>query len=409
MKLIINGHEIELAPNVNISRTLQVNDIGSPNTRQASYTNTFNIPRTANNVKAFLMLGVIGNNSNIPYQKNEAYLYDDSGFCLVYKGWAVISETAKDFKCNIYDGIIDFYKAIENKTLADLDLSAITHDKTPAEVVGSQNLSKPYVYVLADYNGKAKTGTYISSDYLVPSVKVPYLWSKIEAFTGYNLNGSFKTNPEFTDLLLTYPKGVPPTLSNDVYASTTLEPSAIEVDFINRTIYPKLQIYQTIDSAILQLDPINNNNLIAQKTTKFKVSFTINPELSIPNTGSGSFDTLYFLASFNGNTVECNGATQTISTFISVNQGDVINFPFEVDFQTDYGTLAIADPFISCQIQELSNAVLFEEEFKGMSIKQFVSEILWRFNLTMFKDPFQNSYTLNCLLYTSDAADDREV
>jgi hypothetical protein len=397
MRLIINGNQIELDPSVTIARTLQVNDIGSPETRQASYTNTFNIPRTSNNVKTFKMLGIIGNNSNIPYQKNEAYLYDDTGFCLVYKGWAVINETSKDFKCNVYDGIIDFYKAIENKTLADLNLTALAHEKTPAEVVSTQNLSKPYVYVLADYNGKVKTGSHINSDYLVPSVKVPWLWEKIEAFTGYQLNGSFKTNPDFTNLLLSYPKAVPPIVGPTIYNSTTIEPDAFEVDFVNRTFYPNLHIFQTINTAILQADPIDNRNLIAQKTTKLKVTFSINPLIFADYEGPGEIETIFFIATFNGNTYECNGDTQTISTFISVTQGGIINFPFVVDFPLDYGTISFTDPFISCQIQELTNAVLFEEEFSGMSIKQFVSEILWRFNLTMFKDPFLNSYTLKYL------------
>jgi hypothetical protein len=397
MRLIINGQQIELDPSVTIARTLQVNDIGSPETRQASYTNTFNIPRTSNNVKTFKMLGIIGNNSNIPYQKNEAYLYDETGFCLVYKGWAVINETSNTFKCNIFDGVIDFYKAIENKTLADLNLTALAHEKTPTEVISTQDLSKPYVYVLADYNGKVKTGSHINSDYLVPSVKVPWLWEKIEAFTGYQLNGSFKTNPDFTNLLLSYPKAVPPIVGPTIYNSTTIEPDAFEVDFVNRTFYPNLHIFQTINTAILQADPIDNRSLIAQKTTKLKVTFSINPLISADYEGPGEIETIFFIATFNGNTYECNGDTQTISTFISVTQGGIINFPFVVDFPLDYGTISFTDPFISCQIQEVTNAVLFEEEFAGMSIKQFVSEILWRFNLTIFKDPFLNSYTLKYL------------
>lgn len=37
MRLIINGFDIELPPNVTIARTIQANDIGSPNTRQTSF------------------------------------------------------------------------------------------------------------------------------------------------------------------------------------------------------------------------------------------------------------------------------------------------------------------------------------------------------------------------------------
>jgi hypothetical protein len=394
MRLIINGQDIELAPNVMIARTLQVNDIGSPQTRQASYTNTFNIPRTASNTKVFDMLGIIGNNSNIPYQKNEAYLYDESGFCLVYKGWAVISETAKDFKCNIYDGIIDFYKSIDNKTLADLDLSALAHDKTVAEVKSTQNLSKPYVYILADYNGKAIYDSKINTDFLVPSVKVPFLWEKIEQFTGYQLNGSFKTNPDFINLFLTYPKGVPPTLGADIYTNTSIDRDVITADYSNRIVFPLLQLYSFINSAKLDVTT-DSKSIIALVPIQIKVTFVINPNFTAFQ-GGVEYNPI---ASFNGSTFVCDGTSRTISFLYTLGQNETLSFPFEfllTPDQTEFN-VSVPDFFTSASIQELTNAVLFEEEFAGMSIKQFVSEIFWRFNLTMFKNPYENSYTLKYL------------
>jgi hypothetical protein len=340
------------------------------------------------------MLGIIGNDSNIPYQKNEAYLYDDSGFCLVYKGWAIISETAKDFKCNLFDGIIDFYKAIENKTLADLELIALAHDKTVAEVKSTQNLSKPYVYILADYNGKAIFDSKINTDYLVPSVKVPFLWEKIESFTGYQLNGSFKTNPDFINLFLTYPKGVPPTLGADIYTNTSIDRDVITADYSNRIVFPFLQLYSFINSAKLDVTP-DSKSIIALVPIQIKVTFVINPNFTAFQGGVEYNPT----ASFNGSTFVCDGTSRTISFLYTLGQNETLSFPFEfllTPDQTEFN-VSVPDFFTSASIQELTNAVLFEEEFAGMSIKQFVSEILWRFNLTMFKNPYENSYTLKYL------------
>ena len=380
MRLIINGQDIELAPNVPIARTLQVNDIGSPETCQASYTNTFNIPRTSKNTKTFNMLGIIGNNSNIPYQKNEAYLYDDSGFCLVYKGWAIISETAKDFKCNIYDGIIDFYKSIDNKTLADLDLSALAHDKTVAEVKSTQNLSKPYVYILADYNGKAIFDSKINSDYLVPSVKVPFLWQKIEQFTGYQLNGSFKTNPDFINLFLTYPKGVPPTLGATILTDT----SVLNLTETPYLIYPLISDPSVYDNTKIQL--LNSGKTIQALTN---ITFKVTIALSLTTLGTYAPP----VGSFLDQTVEDVGSGVYTQIF-KLSAGQSIDFPLVLNYPINDPTYPITVLFTSINIQELTNAVLFEEEFAGMTIKQFVSEILWRFNLTMFKNPYENSYTL---------------
>jgi len=222
MRLVINGYDIELRPDVRIAKTLQVNEIGSVNTRQTNYTNTFSIPRTANNIKAFDMLGIVGNDSNIPYRKNDCDLYSDSGESIVKRGWAIITSTDKDFKCNVYDGIIDFYKAIENLSLADLDLSELAHDKTVYTVRDSQDLSKPYVYIFADYNGKAIHSSKINIDYLVPSVKVSWLLQKIQSTLGITINGSFKTNPDFTNLYITYPKASPPVVVASILTSNDI-------------------------------------------------------------------------------------------------------------------------------------------------------------------------------------------
>ena len=155
MRLIINGYNIELDDSSKISRTLQVNDIADLENRQSNYSATFKIPRTANNVRAFNRLGINGNNSNTPYQRNNAYLYADNEECIVYNGWAVIKETSEYYSANIIDGNIDLYKAIENTTLSDLDLSDVNHFKTLDNVVNSFDGSNTYKYILADYNGKA--------------------------------------------------------------------------------------------------------------------------------------------------------------------------------------------------------------------------------------------------------------
>ena len=426
MRLIINGKDIELSEKATIARTIQVNDIASPNTRQASYTSTFSIPRTSNNTKALGMLGIIGNVSNIPYAKNEAYLFDDSGFCLVYKGWAVISDTGKDFKCNIYDGIIDFYKAIDNKTLSDLDLTSLQHDKNPLNVVDSYtNSTLPYKYILADYNGSATTGslgTSINTDYLVPSVKVSWLWEKIEEFTGYSLNGSFKSTAEFADLYMTYPKAPPPQIStNNAFfakssgsgvATGTLRPIPNEVSAYDNTSYPALDLYQTLDTTILSrylpdgsLAP--DNSLVAKKTTKLKVTFTITWNIfqTVLDSLGNTIYADWVQITFNNNTFFSKGTSKTVTAFYSVNEGDLISFPMVFNNLYDDGVNLnpldlnpiYSSGYLELSIKEVLNGTFFENEFKGMSIKQFVSEILWRFNLTMFKDAFSNSYTLKYL------------
>lgn len=396
MRLVINGYDIELRPDVTIAKTLQVNEIGSVNTRQTNYTNTFSIPRTANNIKAFDMLGIVGNDSNIPYRKNDCDLYSDSGESIVKRGWAIITSTDKDFKCNVYDGIIDFYKTIENLSLADLNLSELAHDKSVQSVTDSQDLSKPYVYIFADYNGKAIHSNKINIDYLVPSVKVSWLLEKIQSTLGITINGSFKTNPDFTNLYITYPKASPPVVGASVLTSNDISNYVTNVtnDYAGRYVPVKFNSFQTLITSKITLSG-DQVTLIAVQNIKIKVTFTLNPYIQINRSNGSSY---FAYARFLGESFICDGTTRTVSQYISLTAGQSFKFELEVVFNNyDDNPTNVNDFFLTTDFKELTNAVLFEEEFGGMQIKQFLSEILWMYNLTIFKDKTDNSYTFKYL------------
>jgi hypothetical protein len=204
MILYIAGRKIELSEKTKVAQTKQANDLISLNTRQTNYTNRFKIPLTSSNKKAMAFLGIVGSTSQLPYQRNEAYLYSESGECFIYNGFAVIKSTnQKEYDVNIYDGNIDIYKSIENKNLSFLDLSEITHQKNLTNVLDSFTSNLNYKYIIADYNGKALYDTTkINIDYLVPSVKVKYLWDKIFSEFGYTYSGSVFKYSASLDILI---------------------------------------------------------------------------------------------------------------------------------------------------------------------------------------------------------------
>lgn len=214
--LYINGTQADLSPGQVIAQTRQVNDLNSLGNRQAGYTNKFSLPKTARNIKLLDYLTLPGNSSNVPYQKNVCSLYGESGECFVYNGWAVITDGGDSYDCVVYDGIIDLYKAIENRTLADLDLGELNHDKNHLTVAASwTDETLPYRYIIADYNGQPGyrtqgTGYRLDMDYLVPCANVAWLWQKI--FDKYNNHtqptGTLFSAPDFTNLWMTFPKGI---------------------------------------------------------------------------------------------------------------------------------------------------------------------------------------------------------
>jgi hypothetical protein len=69
-------------------------------------------------------------------------------------------------------------------------------------------------FSLRRFNGQATytstsggtSATTINVDYLVPSVKVSYLWDNLFSTYGFTYSGSIFSSPDFTNLYLTYPK-----------------------------------------------------------------------------------------------------------------------------------------------------------------------------------------------------------
>jgi hypothetical protein len=386
MRLIINGFDIELEPDEKIARTLQVNDILSLNNRQANYTNSFSIRRTDKNKEAFEMLGVVGITNYLPYQKNEVYLYTDDGECIVYKGWAVIQSTDKDYKINIYDGNIDLYKAIENKSLGDLDLSEIDHSKTLTTVVNTFTANLPYKYIVADFNGKMVYNTNrINIDYLVPSAKVSYLWNKIFETYGFTYEGSVFNTVNFTNLWLSYPKfsapqGTPVSILN--YTTTTVTDEAPpQVNYVvteSGTYDFQLLDYSTgyVTASLWDQNGFTGISYIADNRILINGNLVLGPVVDL---AIGDVITSDYL----------------INETLEV--GQFVLLTFVGDFQYQFSL-----SFYQGQI------VSFTNELKDFNIKDFITEILNRFALTPFKDKYTNHYkflTLQELLQDNSVVD----
>ena len=395
MKLIINNRTIELKPEQKISRTLQVNDILSLSNRQSNYTNTFTIEKTDVNKQTFDFLGEVGSPSVLPYLKNECYLYTDDGECLVYKGWAVIQSTDKDYKINIYDGNIDLYKAIENKTLGDLDLSEIDHNKLLSTVLDSWTAGLPYKYIIADFNGlSVYDTTIINLDYLVPSVKISYLWDKIFSTYGFTYEGIVFDTVNFTNLWMTYPK----------FSDSTQVPVTIFEGSTPSEVYPNFAFTNIV---------IDNIQDVDSQVFIIETAGTYDLNLSY---GFLSYNTYDWTGMLSGGgilyaTIFVNGI-QVPNGQINLQVGDVIACGFPDPFlnngeevQYNYtGTYKF-----DLIIKEFEGVpISFTNELKDFSVKDFISEILNRFGLTPYKDKYTNHYkflTLQELLQNNTVVD----
>lgn len=216
VELIVNDKKIELPRNTSIKYTKQISDIFDLSQISCSYTNSFEFEKTPSNSQAMQQLGISGDQSLIPYQRNNAQLKSD-GFDLISKGWFNVINTEDNYKGSIIDGMIDFFKAIENKTMGnDLDLRNFEHAKTLESVIDSFT-NQYYNYIVADYGGKVLFENGINIDYLAPCFSVRKLWELI--FSTYGFNCDY-TNLSYLDgLYITYPKD----LSSDVITTEVVD------------------------------------------------------------------------------------------------------------------------------------------------------------------------------------------
>lgn len=356
LKILVNNQSLELAQET-IKYTKQCNDISDLSSRETNYTDSFSIPKTPNNIQIFEGLGLNNDVSQIPYSKNTAQILDN-GMPLVKEGWLDVKETTNEFKINIYDGLIDLFKAIENKTFGDdIDLSEINHEKNLTTIVNSFT-NEDYRYILNDFGGKTHTdlGTKINIDYLVPSVRVKYLWNKIFSTFGFNYLGEVFNTQDFEQLWLTYPKGIPTDLLTTLYAEF--------LDWDGN-------IFNNIN--IIQGTNFNNTSYIVPSTGTYNISFNGLVNYDLPNLSTQN-DGIYLTV---------NGVFFAYSLFntninINLNVGDEITLNKNIPFNS-YNF--IEGFFI---VNKYENPISFTEELKQLRITDFFKEIVNRFALTIF-------------------------
>jgi len=375
--LIVNGQEVELIKD-SIKITKQVNDIAELSSRQTDFTDSFSLKKTPKNTRILQQLGQVGDISKIPYSKVPSKLLDN-GMPLINDGWFNVKETEKEYKVNIYDGLIDLFKAIENKNFGDyVDLSEINHNKDLPTIIASFT-NEDYRYIINDYGGKTHlaTGNKINIDYLVPSVRVKYLWNKIFSTFGFNYLGDIFTTSDFDGLWLTYPKGI----SEDSITNTVLY---AEIDGWNGFEYTITNIISGVLNEIVYVVPENGN---------YKVNL-----LGSGNISFVDWSSIYFLGTFpllfqgylNGTPISTG---ENIMTLFA---GDEIYIDFftdpqyyGVDQKSNASGLSVDSQYM--KFEKYDSIISFTEELKQLQITDFFKDILWRFGLTIFQD-IDNNY-----------------
>ncbi len=392
-----------------IKQTKQTNDIAKLETRQTDYTNEFELPKTPNNVRAMKNLSLVGNISKIPYRKNTAMLFSSTGESLIRDGWAVVRETTDVYKVFIYDGNLEIFKAIENALLSDLDLSELDHFKDLQTVVSSWT-NDEYRYILADYNGLAtyrngQNQIVANIDYLVPSVRVRYLWDKVFDAYGFTYSGSIFSTDAFQNLWMTYPKGIN-TGDNDVTVFDSDETGLYEQLFLNsgflffKAAY--LVTFQSWSGAPILMEQDRYPTVVETGLYRITVSGTVN-KFYPP-----SHPVSRLIIGKNAVGIEPNDVAPygPDGIFENIQDGEPFEFTFTINLLAleslcfvvksqidDWYRLDTDTSTVNVEIVQLNpNNPDFGEAFIDFSISDFFKEVIHHFGLSLFKRKYQNHY-----------------
>ena len=399
VEVIINGSSIDLISK-GVKYIKQANDLSDLSTVNTSFTYSLKADKTPKNTRLFKQLGMIGDTSNFPYLKNTAQLIED-GTVLIEKGIPNIKNTNEGYDLFIQDGIINFFKEIENKTLGiDLDLSEVNHDKNFANVVGSWNNNLPYRYLIADYNGKTEDETGIDLSYQVPSLSMRYLWDKVLEYSGYTYSGDFS----FLDSKwLTYPK--PPEIE-ETNLIEHLEIRSKSYYSINPTNeYKQWNTPTTLNGVTL----INGWKILINTTGIYTITYSGNGGV-LYNEERAEEEPIGLELYIDGvkRSYSSSTAVPKVST-IEILAGQLIELRVpDIDLSANrlvYADIAFLDLSITSSSRETVN---FTEVLGDFKIKDFVKEVIIRGALTPYTDVISKHISFDSLkerLNVSDSED----
>jgi hypothetical protein len=416
VEIYVAGRSLDLYPGTSIKYSFQNSDFFDVANVKATHTNSYDIPKTPKNTQILEGLGLVGDTSTVPYTQtpvNVKYF----GFDITPKGWLDVKETAENYKINIIDGMIDFFKDVEKKKIGvDLNLSALDHSKNVQTVVDS--FTNPnYRYIIGDYAGKVyTTGSVINSDYLIPSVRVPYLFNTIFNTFGYTYSGNIFNDPDFKDLWLTYTKDIP---NADSEALTPFAEATYNAFTDTRGFTPIGTLFfrdpfSWSTSSALQGSFLGSRYVVPE-AGNYKIDLTLRGKglglirrestpggLATSGPSSIPYNDYYRVKVYR-NSVEVGEALSDLDTarvssiYVAAQPGDVIDFKFCLVTTRAYSLLQFINRESSIDISKTTlGAVDFEEALKDLTVKDFFKEICIRYALI----PAYHSRTKNIEFYT---------
>ena len=210
MKLYIDDVLCDIDDDEPIPVNKQVNDIAEMQDRQSDYTAQFSIRKTRLMKDLFELSGEVGINTDFPYETHYAKLIND-GIEIITNG-RVLLDKGNDqyYKVAIYSGNADFFKTIDGLNIDQLDLTALDHVWSVANMVATHAADLGYVYPLIEPSNDGgiapltDTGDTVEmyGGWIRAFVKLKYVFDKIISEAGYTSEGNILTDELFLKMFM---------------------------------------------------------------------------------------------------------------------------------------------------------------------------------------------------------------
>jgi hypothetical protein len=321
-KIYINSELIDITDDVSIPLTYAIADVREPEKRNTTFSKTVVIPGSQLNNKLFGQIWNVNSSVNSSGTTNFNPSFNPNlkaNAIITYKDVVQFTGIVQLLNVNLLDEyeinyevaflgeLGNIFQAIENKTLAQVDLSAYNHLYTAQNQKNSWDnsiikngasypftLGEGYVYPLIDYG--YNNGVDWNVKHLFPAVYVKTIIDKIIGDSGFQYSSDFFNTDLFKRLVIPYSGGSALKLTDTQIENRTFRATSSGVTSINLyspNTTTTIQIGD--DSTVPNFDGGNNYNSTTSKFTVSKTgtyTFRLKPKVSLTHFPSASTTSL---------------------------------------------------------------------------------------------------------------------
>jgi len=203
-ELWINDKLCDLEKKEVIAMSYGVNRLTDIESRQGYYSNTFKLPKTANNLDVFGIPTELNSTDTTRWERLECVIITD-GIYQVF-GFAQLQSVQDSISVVVKGGNTDWIDLLSGKFVDDLDLSDLDHIQNLANVEANRfnDYTSHYVYPDIDYGMIKNLNGSISHFMLFPSVFVKTLIDRTFSAIGLTLTNPLDTVALYQQMVLPF-------------------------------------------------------------------------------------------------------------------------------------------------------------------------------------------------------------